>query len=95
MDTPTEEERRKILNSSGKGSGNGTSGSGPWATKLRGILALFAVAFLVTISRVSVQALNNAIPDFQLNAMRSFTAMVCYYMLFNGKSSIVIHPVVL
>ena len=95
MDTPTEVERRKILNSSGKGSGNGTSGSGTWTTKLRGILALLTVAFLVTISRISVQALNNAIPDFQLNAMRSFTAMVCYYMLFNGKSSIVIHPVVL
>ena len=95
MDTPTEEERRKILNYSGKGSGNGTSGSGTWAAKPRGILALFTVAFLVTVSRVSVQALNNAIPDFQLNAMRSFTAMVCHYMFFNKKSSIAIHPVVL
>ena len=53
-----------------------TSGSRTWATTLRGILALFTVAFLATISRISVQALNKAIPHFQLNALRSATAWV-------------------
>ena len=85
MDKPIKEEGRKILDASGEGSGNGISTSASLATKLRGILALFTVAFLETISRVSVQALNNAIPDFQLNAMRTAAALVCHYTLSNGK----------
>ena len=79
MDTQTEEEGRKLLES-----GNGTSGSATLATKLRGILALLSAAFLATTSRVSVQALNNAISDFQLNAMRSATALVCIQKYINS-----------
>ena len=77
MDKNTGKERRKILDTPDEGTESGTSSSATLATKLRGILALFTAAFLATTSRVSVQALNNVIPDFQLNAMRSATALVC------------------
>ena len=77
MDKLAEEEGRKLLDTSGERSGNGTSG---WVTKLLGILALFTAALLGTISHVSVQALDNVIPDFQLNAMRSSIALVCYFL---------------
>ena len=77
MDKQTEEGGRKLLETCGEKSESGTSSSATLATKLRGVLALLTVAFLTTTSRVSVQALNNAIPDFQLNAMRSVTALVC------------------
>ena len=74
MDRMAEEGTKLLKDVHGKETG--TSGSGTWTTKLRGLLALFTTAFLVTISRVSVQALNNVIPDFQLNAMRCATALV-------------------
>ena len=77
MKSKAPEETTKLLEEAGGGavSGSGTSGSGTWTTKLRGIVALFTAAILVTVSRVSVQALDKAIPDFQLNLMRCATAM--------------------
>ena len=79
MDKLAEEEGRKLLDASGERSGNRSGVLVTWVTKLLGILALFTAALLGTISHVSVQALDNAIPDFQLNAMRSATALVCYF----------------
>ena len=77
MKSKTPEETTKLLEE-GDGSVkvSGTNGSGTWTTKLRGIVALFTAAILVAVSRVSVQALDKAIPDFQLNLMRCATAMV-------------------
>ena len=77
MKSKTPEETTKLLEEGGGSvNGSGTDGSGTWTTKLRGIVALFTAAILVTVSRVSVQALDKAIPDFQLNLMRCATAMV-------------------
>ena len=76
MKSKTPEETTKLLEEGSSVSGSGTSGMGSWTTKLRGIVALFTAAILVTVSRVSVQALDKAIPDFKLNLMRCATAMV-------------------
>ena len=82
MDKPDDEEGKKLLDTSGESSGKGSSVSVTWVTKLLGILALFTAALLGTISHVSVQALDNAIPDFQLNAMRSVVALVsCFFKI--------------
>ena len=70
-------EESNLLVDAGSPNGSCPSGSGTWTTTLRAILALFTATFLITGSRVSVQALNNAIPDFQLNATRNCTAWVC------------------
>ena len=75
MEQEAKEESNLLLDV-GTPNGSGPSGSGTWTTKLRGILALFSATFLITGSLISVQALNNAIPDFQLNTMRSSTAWV-------------------
>ena len=75
MKSETPEETTELLKEDSGVSGSGTSGSGTWTTKLRGIVALFTAAILLTVSRVSVQALDKAIPEFQLNLMRCATAM--------------------
>ena len=57
-------ENTKLLDETrGTGNGSGISDLRTWTTRLRGILALIAAAILVTVSRVSVEALDKAIPD--------------------------------
>ena len=51
-------------------------------SKAKGIAAMFGFLFLGTASRVAVQALNRAIPDFELNAMRCGFSLVCMVVYF-------------
>ena len=51
----------------------------------KGIAAMFVFLFLGTASRVAVQALNRAIPDFELNTMRCGFSLVCMVIYFTVK----------
>ena len=79
-------EESNLLPDPGTPNGSGPSGSGTWTTKLCGILALFTATFLITGSLISVQVLNNAIPDFRLNTMRRSTAWVFIWLFIHNAT---------
>ena len=73
-------ERQKLLSNelNAKEREEGTG----WLSKVKGVSAVMLYVVLVSTSRVCVQALDRAVPHFELNAIRCGFAMVCMGFYF-------------